>query len=161
MGATLGAAVGSFQRLRVSGAPEPARTADRAELILLGGVLERGVVALGRRRVAAEEVDLDLADEPAAELGVADTRALIRRRRLVALDRGRDVVGNDPRGSLGEDPRLGNRPRAATETSPSAYTPGNRVLRLDWSTGTQLLTTRPESASTAGARWIGMPMNRS
>src|SRR5919197_6699330 len=56
----------------LSGAAEPARPADLAERFLFSGVLERGVVTLGRRRVAAEEVDLDFADEPATELGVTN-----------------------------------------------------------------------------------------
>src|SRR5919197_464358 len=75
-------------------APEPARPAHRAELLLLGGERKRGVVARGGRRVAAQEVDLHLADEPAAKLGVADARALVRRRGLAAGDRGDDVVGD-------------------------------------------------------------------
>src|SRR5436309_7740288 len=102
---------------RASRAPDPARPADRAELLLLGGVLERGIVALGRWRVAAEEVDVDLADEPAAELGVADARALVRRGRLGARDRGGDIVGDNAGGRLGEDPGLGNGPRARTDVA--------------------------------------------
>ena len=60
--------------------PEPARSPGCAELLLLGGVLARRVAALRFRRRAAEEVDLDLADEPVAELGVADARPSVRRR---------------------------------------------------------------------------------
>src|SRR5215208_5446267 len=58
--------------LRPASVPEPARPPHGAELLLLGGVLERRLVALGRRRVAVQEVHLDLADEPAAKPGVAD-----------------------------------------------------------------------------------------
>src|SRR6185437_15227293 len=58
--------------LTARGLPEPAGAASRAEFVLFGSELERWVVALGVRRVAAEEVDLHLAHEPVAELGVAD-----------------------------------------------------------------------------------------
>ena len=90
--------------------PEPARPPQGAELRLLGRVLDRRLEAPSRRRVAVQEIPLDLADAPAAELGVADPRSAERRRRLTARDRGRDVVGDDDGGRFGEDPRLGNRP---------------------------------------------------
>ena len=78
--------------------PEPARAPYGAELLFLGGVLERGLVALGRWRVAVQEVHLDLADEPATKLCVADPRCAERRRRLTTRDCGRDVVGDNDRG---------------------------------------------------------------
>jgi len=56
----------------VGSAPEPARPPSRGERLFLGGVRERRGVRLGRRRLAAEEVDLDLGDVSVAELGVAD-----------------------------------------------------------------------------------------
>jgi hypothetical protein len=52
--------------------PEPARPSSGGELVLLGRVRKRRGVGPGRRRLAAEEVDLDLGDVPVAELGVAD-----------------------------------------------------------------------------------------
>src|SRR5919198_3316934 len=97
--------------------PEPARSPGRAELLLLGGVVARGVKSLGRRRGAAEEVDLDLADEPVAELGVADARPSVRCRWLPAGDRGRNVVGHDKRGRLGEDPGLGDGAGTGTDVA--------------------------------------------
>src|SRR5829696_3297442 len=105
------------QPLSPGSVPEPARPPHGAELLLLGGVLERRLEALGRRRVAVQEVHLDLADEPATELGVADPRSAKRRRRLTARDRGRDVVGDDDRGRLGEDPGLGDGPGARADVA--------------------------------------------
>lgn len=77
---------------------EPPRPSGSAELVFLGGVLERGVVTLGRRGLATKEVDLHLADKSAAELGVADARPLVWRGRALAGDLRRDVVGDDQRG---------------------------------------------------------------
>ncbi len=68
----------------------------------------RRVVSPGRRRRAAEEVDLDLADEPVAELGVADARSSVRLRWPLAREAGGDVIGHDERSRLGEDPGLRN-----------------------------------------------------
>src|SRR5581483_1471578 len=56
--------------VRGLGAPEPACAPHGPELLLLGGELERRVPALGLGRVSAQEVDFDLAHEPAAELRV-------------------------------------------------------------------------------------------
>src|SRR5215217_4456386 len=95
-------------RAHAGSEPEPARSPGCAELLLLGGILARRVVSLRCCCRAAEEVDFDLADEPVAELGVADARASVGRRWFLAGDRGRDVVGYHPRGRLGEDPGLGD-----------------------------------------------------
>src|SRR4051812_34587161 len=65
---------------------EPARAARGAELLLLGRVGERRLVALGLGGRTAQEADLHLADEPVAELGVADARALVGRGRRLAGD---------------------------------------------------------------------------
>src|SRR2546423_346191 len=102
---------------RFSRAPEPARPALCTELLLLGCVLERGVITLGRRRLAAQEADLDLADQPAAELGVADARTLIRRGRIGARDRCGDVLGDHAGRRLGKDPGLRNGPRTGTDVA--------------------------------------------
>jgi NAD(P)-dependent dehydrogenase (short-subunit alcohol dehydrogenase family) len=51
---------------------EPACSPGCAELLLLGGVLPRRVVSLRCCGRAAEEADLDLADEPVAEFGTLD-----------------------------------------------------------------------------------------
>src|SRR5204863_3060332 len=117
----------------VSGAPKPASPADRAELLLLRGVPERGVVTLGRWRIAAEEADLDLADEPTAELRVADARRLVGRGRLGARDRRCDVVSDYARSRLGEDAGLRNSPRAGTDVAErvDAGEPGPEVGLVD------------------------------
>ena len=46
-------------------------------------------------------------------------------------------------------------------TSPTAYTSGNGVMRLSRSTATQPFSARPDSLTTAGTRWIGIPTNKS
>ena len=60
------------RRLGCCSATEPACSAGRAELLLLEGVLARRVVSLGLGPLASKEVDLDLAHESCAELGVTD-----------------------------------------------------------------------------------------
>ena len=45
--------------------------------------------------------------------------------------------------------------------SPTPYTSGNGVSSVSWSTATQPFSARPDSTSTAGTRWIGIPMKRS
>src|SRR4051794_7309489 len=97
--------------------PEPAGAARGAELGLLGGVLPGGFVALSYCAVALQEVDLHLADEPVAELRVADPRPLVGRRRRGARDLCGDVVGHDERRRLGEDPRLRNGARARADVT--------------------------------------------
>ena len=123
---------------------EPALPPGRGERLLLGGELA------GRRKDAggcgwpAEEVDLDLSDQAAAELDVAWAVALVGRRRLSAAHAGCDVLRDDARGGLGEYPGLGDG-AAPVATSPSAYTPGNRVVRFVWSTGTQPSRASPDA----------------
>ena len=51
--------------------------------------------------------------------------------------------------------------RLPLATSPSAYTPGKRVARFLWSTGIQPSGASPKRVTTSGARWRGIPMNRS
>ena len=141
-------------RLSPGSLPEPARPPHGTELLLLGGVLERRLVALGRRRVAVQEVHLDLADEPAAKLGVADPRSAERRRRLTARDRGRDVVGDDDRGRLGEDPGLGDGSGAGADVADrvDAGELGLEIRLVDWD---------PAVDREAGGReWIGRAVLR-
>src|SRR5437764_7035969 len=88
---------------------EPARSPDRAELLLLRGELSRGSDQLCRRRRSAEEVGLDLADKPAAKLDVAVAGALVWWGRLVAADPRGDVLRHHPGGGLGEYTCLGHR----------------------------------------------------
>src|SRR5437764_12897516 len=88
---------------------EPARSPDRAELLLLRGELSRGSEQLCRRHWSAEEVRLDLADQPAAELDVAAAGALVGWRRLAAAEPGGDVLSHHPGGGLGEYACLGHR----------------------------------------------------
>src|SRR4051794_7120796 len=106
-----------WKELPLPSAPEPARPAGRAELLLLGGVLERRAVRHGRGGLALEEAHLDLGDAPVAELGVADPRPSVRRRRLPTRDRRRDVVSHDARRRLGEDARLRDRPGAGADVA--------------------------------------------
>jgi hypothetical protein len=57
---------------RCASATEPACPPGRAELLLLEGVLARRLVWLSLGPVASKEIDLDLAHEPGAELGVTN-----------------------------------------------------------------------------------------
>lgn len=59
-------------RFGFASATEPACAPGRTKLLLLEGVLARRLVSLGLGLLAPEEVDLDLAYESCAELGVTD-----------------------------------------------------------------------------------------
>jgi hypothetical protein len=64
------------------------RAARGGELRLLGGVFAQGIMTLCNHSLPAQAADLDLRDELVAELGVADARSLVRRRRLRTGDLG-------------------------------------------------------------------------
>src|SRR6476469_4298944 len=61
--------------------------------------------------------ELDLADQPVAELGVADAPPSVRRRWLPTGDRRRDVVRYNACGRLGEDAGLGDGTRAGADVT--------------------------------------------
>jgi hypothetical protein len=135
---------------------EPTCAARRADLGLLGRVLERWLVAFGHRGRAAQEVDVDLADEPVAELGVADcpplrTAPAARRRRSRRRRRRPRPARPTRRRS-----RPWGRSFAGTYVAEDVDV-GKSVLRLVWSTGTQPSIARPEAASGSGARCTRIP----
>ena len=112
-----------------------------------------GAVGLG----PTQEVGLDLPDEPAAEL---DANSSPRRRRAVqasaAQTRG-DVVRDDACGGLGEDRAFAT---GRPATSPTAYTSGNRVIRLVRSTGTSV-DRKAGRLDHIERWWTGIPTKRS
>src|SRR5437588_9678236 len=112
---------------------EPAFTACSAELSLFSGVLSRGIVTRSRWGLATKEVDVHLADEPAAEFGVANARPLVRRRRVLASDPRRNIVGYDQRGRLGEDPGLGDGSWSCADVAEGVHVgePGPEVGLVD------------------------------
>ena len=87
---------------------EPALPPGRGERLLLGGELAGRREDAGGWRWSAQEVDLDLSDQAAAELDVARAVALVRRRRLSVAHACCDVLRDDARGGLGEYPGLGD-----------------------------------------------------
>ena len=117
-------------------------------------------MALGHRGLATKEVDLHLADEPAAELGVADSRPLARRRRVGTRDLRGDVVGDDSRGRLSENPGLGDVPWAGADVAEGVHVPecGPKVGLVDRHPA---VDRQAETASGSGARCTGIPTNRS
>ena len=140
---------------------EPALPPGRGERLLLGGELSRRRDYSGRRRRSAEEVDLGLADQPAAELDVAGAVALVRRRRLTAAQARGDVMrrrrGRPP-------PRISPPWRRCAPRWPRRPAHTRQEIgstRFVCSTGTQPSTARPDRLTTSGTRWTGIPMNRS
>ncbi len=87
---------------------EPALPPGRGERLLLGGELAGRWEDAGGWSWSAQEVDLDLSDQAAAELDVARAVALVRRQRLAVTHASCDVLRDDARGGLGEYPGLGD-----------------------------------------------------
>ena len=86
-------------------------------MLLVGGELPRWSDELRRGRRSAEEVGLDLAHQPAAELDVAAAGALAGLGRGVAVEPGGDVLGDDaaaasaktPASAIGSAARISDR----------------------------------------------------
>lgn len=95
-----------------------------------------------------------LLTSPVAELGVAHARASVRRRWFPTGDRGRDVVGDDARGRLGEDPGLGDGAGAGADVP-------ERVDALELGPEVGLVDGHPAVDREARRRErVGRPMDR-
>src|ERR1700689_1065950 len=88
-------------------AVEPAPYAAGPELGLVGQQEVRGLVELAVRALSAEERDFDAGHPVVTELDVADSLAVVRRRRAGLTVPGDQLIGDDRGLPLGEDSRLG------------------------------------------------------
>src|SRR5262245_47751004 len=90
---------------------EPALPTAGPEVLLLVGDLDRRRPERAGGLRAGEEVDVDTAHAPGAELDVAGSTSLVSRRPLASLQLREDRGGDHPRSALGEHAGLGHADR--------------------------------------------------